>query len=67
MENEITLAGPLFLPGGSLAQLGWERRPLLDCSLEDVRFYCLRSLQGLLIRYQKAVKDIQLKMWIQGF
>src|SRR5512133_522066 len=47
MENEITVPGPLLNSSGALAQVGWARRPLLDCNLEQAAFYppLLRPLQ----------------------
>lgn len=39
MEHEITHPGPLLLPGGALAQVGWARQALLDCNLEQAEFY----------------------------
>ena len=35
---------------GKLTQVGWSRRPLLDCNLEAARFYRLRFLQRLRIK-----------------
>lgn len=46
-QYEITTTGPLLKPDGSLAQIGWSRQPLLDCNLENMRFYGLRFLQPL--------------------
>ena len=37
-------------PDGSLADVGWARQPLLDCNLENARFYALRSLQRFRIK-----------------
>jgi len=47
MQIELTRPGPLLLPDGRLAQIGWSRQPLLDCNLENARFYPfpLRPLQ----------------------
>src|SRR5512137_2969180 len=45
MQTEITQPGPLLDHAGRLAQVGWMRQPLLDCNLEDARFYALRFLQ----------------------
>ena len=39
MQTEITEAGPLLLPSGNLAQVGWARKPLLDCNLAEANFY----------------------------
>jgi len=45
MQTELTQPGNLLDPVGSLSQVGWSRQPLLDCNLENARFYALRSLQ----------------------
>jgi hypothetical protein len=42
--------GPLLNPDGSLADTGWAQQPLLDCNLEQARFYQLRFLQLLRIK-----------------
>ena len=47
MQNEITQPGSLLDGRGRLAQVGWSRQPLLDCNLENARFYALRPLQFL--------------------
>jgi hypothetical protein len=46
MQNEITEAGPLLLPSGKLAQIGWARHPLLECNLSDANFYPGRFMQS---------------------
>ena len=50
MEIELTQPGPLLRPDGRLAQIGWARQPLLDCNLEQARFYTLRALQRFRIK-----------------
>jgi hypothetical protein len=50
MQNELTRPGPLLDPDGRLAQVGWSRQPLLDCNLENARFYALRAFQRLRIK-----------------
>lgn len=45
MQVELTQPGVLLNPDGSLAQVGWSRQPLLDCNLEQARFYALKPLQ----------------------
>ena len=50
MQAEISRRGPLLKPDGTLAQVGWSRRPTLDCNLEDARFYFFRPLQFLRIK-----------------
>ena len=50
MQNEPTLPGPLLDSQGHLAQVGWSRQPVLDCNLEDARFYALRPLQRFRIK-----------------
>lgn len=42
MQNELTQPGPLLDKGGRLAQVGWSRKPLLDCNLENTRFHRFR-------------------------
>ena len=50
MQNELTRPGKLLLPDGCLAQVGWARRPLLDCNLESARFYAFRLFQRFRIK-----------------
>jgi len=50
MQNELTQPGPLLDVNGNLAQVGWSRKPLLDCNLENVHFYNLRALQRFRIK-----------------
>ena len=45
MQTKLTSPSPLLTPGGTLAQVGWSPQPLLDCNLENARFYALRPLQ----------------------
>jgi len=47
MQTELTRPGKLLDSKGRLAQVGWCRQALLDCNLEDARFYALRPLQRL--------------------
>lgn len=42
MQNELTQSGPLLDANGRLAQVGWSRKPLLDCNLENARFHRFR-------------------------
>ena len=49
-QRELHEASPLLDAQGNLAQVGWARQPLLDCSLEAVRFYALRPLQRFWIK-----------------
>ena len=49
-QKELKDPGPLLNPDGSLADIGWARQPLLDCNLENARFYGLRFLQPLRIK-----------------
>jgi hypothetical protein len=51
-QRELTQPGPLLTPDGHLAQVGWARQPLLDCNLEDARFYpsLLRPLQRFRVK-----------------
>jgi hypothetical protein len=50
MQTELTQAGPLLDSQGNLAQVGWSRHPLLDCNLENARFYTLRPFQRFRIK-----------------
>lgn len=50
MQTELTNASPLLDPSGNLTQIGWARHPILDCNLEDARFYPIRPLQFLRIK-----------------
>ena len=50
MQNELTQPGPLLDPSGRLNQVGWSRRPLLDCNLEQARFYRFHPLQRFRIK-----------------
>ena len=50
MQNELTKNGPLLTPDGQLAQVGWSRRPLLDCNLEAANFYAAKVLQRFRIK-----------------
>lgn len=45
MQNEITQPGKLLNEHGNLVKVGWSRQPLLDCNLENARFYSWRSWQ----------------------
>ena len=50
MQNELTQPGLLLNPQGQLVQVGWSRQPILDCNLENARFYTLRFLQRYRIK-----------------
>src|SRR5512135_1250055 len=49
-QAELTRPSPLLKANGQLAQVGWSRQPLLDCNLENARFYSLRFLQRFRIK-----------------
>jgi hypothetical protein len=49
-EKELHARSPLLDEDGNLVQLGWARQPLLDCNLENVRFYGLRPLQPFRVK-----------------
>jgi hypothetical protein len=49
-QTELTQPSPLLAADGQLTQVGWSRQPLLDCNLENVRFYALRFLQRFRIK-----------------
>lgn len=50
MQTELTQPGPLLDAHGRLAQVGWSRRPLLDCNLERARFYALSAFQRFRVK-----------------
>lgn len=50
MQNELTRSSPLLDSQGNLVQIGWSRQPLLDCNLENARFYSFRFLQRFRIK-----------------
>ena len=50
MQTELTQPGPLLDAQGRLAQIGWSRQPVLECNLENARFYALKSLQRFRIK-----------------
>jgi len=41
MQHELTATSSLLDKVGNLVQVGWARQPLLDCNLENARFYRL--------------------------
>lgn len=49
-QNEITHPSPLLDRSGSLNQTGWSPQPMLDCNLENARFYSLRAFQRFRIK-----------------
>ncbi|MFN2282406.1 MAG: DUF2804 domain-containing protein [Anaerolineales bacterium] len=50
MQNELVIPGPLLDENGNLNQVGWSRQQLLDCNLEDARFYRMKFLQKFRIK-----------------
>jgi hypothetical protein len=50
MQNELNQPGPLLDAKGRLAQIGWSRQPVLECNLENARFYTLKFLQRFRIK-----------------
>jgi hypothetical protein len=50
--TQVELKRPSMLldAGGELVQVGWARQPLLDCNLENARFYRWRSLQRFRVK-----------------
>ena len=42
MQNELIQPSPLLDANGKLTQVGWSRKPLLDCNLENARFHRFR-------------------------
>ena len=49
-QTELRTPSPLLDAHGRLIQVGWSRQPLLDCNLENARFYSLRFLQRFRIK-----------------
>jgi hypothetical protein len=49
-EKELYERSPLLDGEGNLVQVGWARQPLLDCNLENMRFYGLRPLQRFRVK-----------------
>jgi len=49
-QTELRTPSPLLDAHGRLTQVGWSRHPLLDCNLENARFYSLRFLQRLRVK-----------------
>jgi hypothetical protein len=49
-QRELLGPGPLLDGQGRLTQAGWARQPVLDCNLENVRFYRLRALQRFRVK-----------------
>lgn len=50
-QHEIVDPSPLLGTDGSLRQRGWARQPVLDCNIEQARFYGIaRPLQRLRIK-----------------
>ncbi len=52
IQHELLAPGPLLDASGNLAAVGWARQPLLDCNLENARFYppWLRFLQFIRVK-----------------
>jgi hypothetical protein len=49
-QKELQTPSPLLDAQGHLTQAGWSRQPLLDCNLENARFYSLRFLQRFRVK-----------------
>jgi hypothetical protein len=50
MQTELTQPGPLLDAQGGLTQVGWSRQPVLECNLENARFYALKFPQRFRIK-----------------
>ena len=50
LQQRIQHEGPLLKKDGSLSQVGWSPQPMLDCNLEQAKFYRLKFLQPLRIK-----------------
>ena len=49
-QHQIVEPSALLDSDGRLRQVGWARKPLIDCNLEDARFYRLRGLRRFRIK-----------------
>jgi len=49
-QHELCQPSALLDEQGNLVQVGWARQPLLNCNLENARFYALRPLQRFRIK-----------------
>lgn len=49
-QAELTRSTALLDADGNLVQVGWARQPLLDCNLENVRFYRVRPFQRFRVK-----------------
>ena len=49
-QVEILVPGNLLNSSGNLAQIGWARHPYLDCNLENINFYSIKSFQFLRVK-----------------
>jgi len=49
-QQQLHTPSALLDECGQLRQVGWSRQPLLDCNLENARFYSLRFLQRFRIK-----------------
>ena len=49
-QQQLHTPSALLDEHGRLRQVGWSRQPLLDCNLENARFYSLRFLQRFRIK-----------------
>lgn len=50
MNNEIDKPGILLDSSGKLTQIGWSKYQFLDCNLENLKFYPLKSIQFLRVK-----------------
>jgi hypothetical protein len=50
MQTKLNVPGKLLDQKGHLSQVGWSPQPLLDCNLENARFYPLKLLQRFRIK-----------------
>ena len=49
-QQQLHTPSALLDERGRLSQVGWARQPLLDCNLENARFYSLRFLQRFRVK-----------------
>jgi len=50
MQTQLKQKGKLLDSKGSLTQVGWSPQPVLDCNLENARFYTFRMFQRFRIK-----------------
>ena len=62
-QNELTTQSTLLNEKGRLNQVGWSRKQILDCNLENVNFFAIKTLQ----KYRVKVWDYYAVFTPNGF